>query len=126
MKGVTISLPYSWGIFINWHGTFAPLEMWGYRYNANSGEPIRTILILWSEISWFKKIERPIYPGMTVYNETHPDYPNSPRDWDKHKMCKRRSGAEALGLSWKHHPVGHHRHEHDIVAYFSKTKESES
>lgn len=124
MQGTTFSLPYNWCVSINWHNKNILIKALGYRYDKSNEDsyPIRSILLLGMEISWSKKIEFPIYPGMTSYDKSHPDYPDSPRDWDRHKVCKRRSGAIALGLSWKHHPVRHHRHKHDIVAYFSKTK----
>jgi hypothetical protein len=46
------------------------------------------------------------------------DHP--PADWDRHRRCLRRNGAEALGLDWRHHQPGHHRYPSDIVAYTPK------
>lgn len=43
-----------WRIFVNFHGSAAPARLWGYRFNPNHGHPVRSFLIFWCEISWFR------------------------------------------------------------------------
>lgn len=53
MSGKTIRTR-RWWFFANYHGSIAHPGIWGYRYNANHGQPVRSILLLWCELSWGK------------------------------------------------------------------------
>lgn len=44
-----------WRVFLAWQGAIASPKIWGYRYNPNGGYPVRSLLIFWTELSWFAK-----------------------------------------------------------------------
>ena len=55
MRGNMFSIGPWWWWFFRFQGSVVRPDMWGYRLNPNRGNPVRSILFLWCELSWGRK-----------------------------------------------------------------------